>query len=158
MSGSKLLEQAIVDAQALRDSAYKSAQAALVEKFAPQIKEAVQKLLEQDEEQPAGMAGAPEDAMAGEIPPGTDFGGAPPDASDKSYVAGKAKDIPLAATDSERLCACPDEDKEIELNINLADLTDQLKIGREAEEDEDEIEPLDEWTVNKLQYYAGIIK
>ena len=42
MSGSKLLEQAIVDAQALRDSAYKSAQAALVEKFAPQIKEAVQ--------------------------------------------------------------------------------------------------------------------
>jgi hypothetical protein len=136
MSGSKLLEQAIVDAQALRDSAYKSAQAALVEKFAPQIKEAVEKLLEKEED-PAGMAGSPEDALAGDIPGGTDFGGAPPDTSDKSYVAGTAKDIPLAATDGEKLCACPDDEEEVELNINLADLTDQLKIGREAEEDEE---------------------
>ena len=139
MSSSKLLEQAIVDAQALRDSAYKSAQAALVEKFAPQIKEAVEKLLEQaPEDEPAGMAGSPTDALAADIPGGTDFGGAPPDKSDKSYVAGTAKDIPLAATDSEKLCACPDEDKEIVLNLNLADLTDQLKVGREAEDEENE--------------------
>jgi hypothetical protein len=136
MSSSKLLEQAIVDAQALRDSAFKSAQATLLEKFAPQIKEAVEKLLEQDED-PAGMAGSPEDALAGEIAPGTDFGGAPPDASDKGYVAGSAKDIPLAATDGENVCPCPDDDSEVTLELNLADLADQLKIGREAEEETD---------------------
>ena len=36
MSSSKLLEQAIVDAQTLRDVAFKSAQATLLEKYAPQ--------------------------------------------------------------------------------------------------------------------------
>lgn len=50
MSSSKLLEQAIVDAQALRDAAFKSAQATLLEKYAPQIKEAVEQLLEQKPE------------------------------------------------------------------------------------------------------------
>jgi hypothetical protein len=133
MSGSKLLEQAIVDAQALRDSAYKSAQAALVEKFAPQIKEAVEKLLEQDED-PAGMTGSPEDAMASDIPAGTDFGGAPEDTSDKSYVAGAAKDVPLAATDGEKLCPCPDDDGEVVLELNLVDLADALQIGGKEEE------------------------
>jgi hypothetical protein len=136
MSSSKLLEQAIVDAQALRDSAYKSAQATLLEKFAPQVKEAVEKLLEQGpEEDPA--AGADPTADPAAAAPPTDFGGAPPDESNKGYVAGTAKDIPLAATDGEKLCPCPDEDGEVTLNIDLADLADQLKIGKEAEEEED---------------------
>jgi hypothetical protein len=132
MSGSKLLEQAIVDAQALRDSAFKTAQATLLEKFAPQVKEAVEKLLEQEEEQP-GMAGSPEDALAADIPAGTDFGGAPPDVSDKGYVAGTAGDIPLAATDGEKLCPCPDDEEEVTLELNLADLASQLQIGKETE-------------------------
>ena len=136
MSSSKLLEQAIVDAQALRDSAFKSAQATLLEKFAPQVKEAVEKLLEQEED-PAGMAGSPTDALAGDISPGTDFGGAPPDESNKGYVSGKAKDVPLAATDGEKLCPCPDDEEDVTLELNLADLADQLKIGKEAEEDEE---------------------
>jgi hypothetical protein len=156
MSGSKLLEQAIVDAQALRDSAYKSAQAALVEKFAPQIKEAVEKLLEQGpEENPAGMTGSPEDALAADIPAGTDFGGAPPDASDKSFVAGAAKDIPLAATDGEKLCACPDNDKEITLNIDLGALSDELKIGKEDEEEEPGMEPQSTGMMNQPSAAGG---
>jgi hypothetical protein len=134
MSSSKLLEQAIVDAQALRDSAYKNAQAALVEKFAPQIKEAVEKLLEQEED-PAAMAGSPEDALAADIPAGTDFGGAPPDTSDKGFVAGAAKDVPLAATDGEKLCPCPDDEEEVTLQLDLSKLADELQIGKEAEED-----------------------
>jgi hypothetical protein len=133
MSSSKLLEQAIVDAQALRDSAFKSAQATLLEKFAPQVKEAVEKLLEQED--PAGMAGSPEDALAADIPAGTDFGGAPPDASDKGYVAGAAKDIPLAATDGEKLCPCPDDNEDVTLELNLADLADQLMASREDKEE-----------------------
>ena len=43
---SSMLEQAIVDAQALREAALKNAEQALIEKFAPQIKEAVDSLLE----------------------------------------------------------------------------------------------------------------
>ena len=135
---SKLLEQAIVDAQALRDSAFKSAQATLLEKFAPQVKEAVEKLLEQEEE-PGAETPPPSDALAGgdSTAPVTDFGGAPPDESNKGYVSGKAKDIPLAATDGEKLCPCPDDDEDVTLELNLADLADQLKIGKEAEEDEE---------------------
>tara|TARA_Y100000114_G_scaffold98049_1_gene91223 strand:- start:1776 stop:2978 length:1203 start_codon:yes stop_codon:yes gene_type:complete len=44
-----MLEQAIVDAQALREAALKNAEQALIEKFAPQIKEAVETLLEGEE-------------------------------------------------------------------------------------------------------------
>tara|TARA_Y100000592_G_scaffold72973_1_gene113553 strand:+ start:28 stop:1215 length:1188 start_codon:yes stop_codon:yes gene_type:complete len=43
-----MLEQAIVDAQALREAALKNAEQALIEKFAPQIKDAVESLLEGD--------------------------------------------------------------------------------------------------------------
>lgn len=139
MSSSKLLEQAIVDAQALRDSAFKSAQATLLEKFAPQVKEAVEKLLEQEGDEEPGMQGSPEDALAAQIPPGTDFGGAPKDTSDKNYVSGKAKDIPRAAMDGEKLCPCPDDDEEVTLELNLSELADQLRMGMEAEEDEEDI-------------------
>jgi hypothetical protein len=47
-----MLEQAIVDAQALREAALKNAEQALIEKFTPQIKEAVESLLE-GEDRPA---------------------------------------------------------------------------------------------------------
>lgn len=139
MSSSKLLEQAIVDAQALRDSAFKSAQATLLEKFAPQVKEAVEKLLEQEGDEEQAMQGSPEDALAAQIPPGTDFGGQAQDSSDKNYVSGKAKDIPRAAMDGEKLCPCPDDNEEVTLELNLADLADQLRMGMEAEEDEEDI-------------------
>ena len=142
MSSSKLLEQAIVDAQALRDSAFKSAQATLLEKFAPQVKEAVEKLLEQEGDEEPGMQGSPEDALAAQIPPGTDFGGAPKDTSDKNYVSGKAKDIPRAAMDGEKLCPCPDDDEEVTLELNLSELADQLRMGMEVQEDDINEQPM----------------
>ena len=43
-----MLEQAIVDAAALREAALKNAEQSLIEKYAPQIKEAVDSLLEKD--------------------------------------------------------------------------------------------------------------
>ena len=50
---SSMLEQAIVDAQALREAALKNAEQALIEKFAPQIKDAVESLLEESVNTPA---------------------------------------------------------------------------------------------------------
>ena len=47
---STMLEQAIVDAKALREAAVKSAEAAIVEKYNDEVKDAVSKLLEQDDE------------------------------------------------------------------------------------------------------------
>ena len=47
---SHMLEQAIVDATALKEQAQKNAEAVLTEKFADKIKEAVDSILEQDED------------------------------------------------------------------------------------------------------------
>jgi len=46
---SSMLEQAIIDAQALREAAIKSAEQAVIEKYSFNIKEAVEKLLEENE-------------------------------------------------------------------------------------------------------------
>ena len=53
-----MLEQAIVDAAALREAALKNAEQAIIEKYAPQIKEAVNSLLDKDviQEEVAGVA------------------------------------------------------------------------------------------------------
>ena len=46
---SSMLEQAIIDATALREAAIKSAEQAVVEKYSPEIKEAVEKLMEEND-------------------------------------------------------------------------------------------------------------
>ncbi len=46
---SSLLEQAIIDAKALRDAALKKAEQLVIEKYSDQVKEAVNTLLEQEE-------------------------------------------------------------------------------------------------------------
>ena len=46
---STLLEQAIVDATALKEAALKSAENSILEKYAPEVKKAIDSLLEQDE-------------------------------------------------------------------------------------------------------------
>lgn len=73
---SSLLEQAIIDAAALKDAAIKNAETALLNKYSNDIREAVENLLEQDEEQAGApeadfepdipLAAAPEEAMAEE--------------------------------------------------------------------------------------------
>ena len=46
---STILEQAIVDAEALKEVALKNAESTILEKYSDKIKEAVESLLEQDE-------------------------------------------------------------------------------------------------------------
>jgi hypothetical protein len=100
---STLLEQAIVDAGALRDAALKNAESAVIEKYSDQIKEAVEAiLLEQPEDE--------EDPMA-------DMGmEAPMDAEEDPEAI--IDDMPLAAAEGEPLCPCPDEEEEIEINFD----------------------------------------
>jgi hypothetical protein len=100
---SKLLEEAIIDAETLREAALKNAEQSILEKYAPEVRLAIETLLEQEppmpEEDPAmdpmgmGMEPAPEQ---------------------------KEMDVPYGATDGFKLCPCPDDDDQIV--ISLGDL------------------------------------
>ena len=52
---SNMLEQAIIDAQSLREAAMKNAESEIVEKYSDEVKQAVSKLLEQEEEMDLGL-------------------------------------------------------------------------------------------------------
>jgi len=71
---SNLLEQAIIDATALREVALKSAEANLIEKYSKEFKESVQKLLEQETAQPTADVPAVDPTVAGGMPT-MDMGG-----------------------------------------------------------------------------------
>ena len=68
---STMLEKAIVDAAALKEAALKNAEATIIEKYAPQIKDAVAALLEQEEED----LGLEEDPLADPLAMGDELGG-----------------------------------------------------------------------------------
>ena len=53
---SSMLEQAIIDAKALKEAAIKSAESTIVEKYAGEVRQAVEKLLEQDPMEDEEMA------------------------------------------------------------------------------------------------------
>ena len=89
---SKMLEQAIIDAKALKEAALKNAEAEIVEKYAPEVKKVMESILEAEEDE-------------------QDFMGEP------GMEDPTAMDLPLAAAAGETACACPDEDEEIVLDL-----------------------------------------
>ena len=115
---SSLLEQAIVDAKALREAALKNAEQAIIEKYAPDIKAAVQQILEQDELEV-------EDEEVIDLPPEMGEEGEAMDAEEElpAYV-------PPAATDGQRLCPCPEEEQEIVIDFD--DLRSAVMEGEKA--------------------------
>jgi hypothetical protein len=131
---STMLEQAIVDAQALRETALRTAEQAVIEKYSTQIKEAVETLLEQpvdpmEEEDPMAMDPMMMDdpAAAEETDPLVD-------------------ELPLAAHDGEKLCACPEDPTEAEPDgkNKTVLVVDFSKLSREmsGESDEELPEPM----------------
>lgn len=106
---STLLEQAIIDAAALKEAALKSAEKSILDKYAPEVREAVTSLLEQEEDE-LGM-------------------GLEDEGDDESV-------IPLGAEEGEKLCPCPDDDEEIYVDlINVSDLAKKLSSETETPED-----------------------
>ena len=125
---SSMLEQAIIDAEALREVALKNAEAAIIDKYSDQIKEAVETLLEQPGEDPvADFFGDEEGGLPGE-PPGD------PGASDP-VVDG----MPLASHDGEELCGCPDNAEEggpdayVELDLDALARKVEDTLGPESD-------------------------
>ena len=113
---SSLLEQAFVDAKALKEAALKNAESTIVEKYSDEVKETLNKLLEQDElGLGGGLGGDPMGAPAG---------------------ADADVDVPLAATDGEDVCPCPDEGDEEKVTIKFDELAEALqKLEEELDSD-----------------------
>ena len=107
---STILEQAIVDAEALKEVALKNAESTILEKYSDKIKEAVESLLEQDE----------------------------PATQEEGISLSVAEQVPLAATGGENACPCPDQDEEVEVTIDFDELRKDMED--EGEVDEGELE------------------
>jgi len=139
MSSNNMLKQAIIDANALREIALKNAEAIVVEKYSNQIKEAVDSMLEQEDE----LLDAELDVV--------DTGEA--DAEVPLSPSGVDDQVTLAAVDGERLCPCPDKTDTIEINFDeLQDMMQQLEDGPEgaAEMEIEDAETLPEPTPEEV--------
>ena len=155
-----LLEQAIIDAQELKEAALKSAESSILEKYSADIREAVDSMLEQEEEEEedpmaAMMTGAPvEDPMMGGMP---------------EEEALPEEKIPYAADAEIKLCPCPDDDEEITVSFDQlqamagemgADEGEQvpeedLAMAMGAEEGEEEIPMMESIDLDELLESCG---
>ena len=106
---SSMLEQAVIDAAALKEVALQNAEAAIVEKYSTEVKEAMKTLLEQED-----------DMGLDDLDSDLDMGDMGDDVEDDSVV----DSVPLAATDGEDVCPCPDEEEVIVLDFD--DLARQM--------------------------------
>jgi hypothetical protein len=133
---SNLLKEAIVDAAALKEAALKNAEASIIDKYSVEVKETVERLLEQDE-------------LAPDL--GDDFGeldaAAPEDNGEHREIT--EEEIPLAATDNlsdevgKNLEEMPTEDEEVVFNVNLGALNETIEAlqAELSESDEIDIDP-----------------
>ena len=112
---SKMLEQAIIDAKALKEAALKNAEAEIVEKYAPEVKKVMESILEAEEDEELEIDAAPavEDPTAMGLPP--------------AYAAG------------ENACACPDEEEELDIVLDLPGLAAVVN-SEDEEADLDDLE------------------
>ena len=112
-----LMEQAVVDADKLREAAMRNAENSILEKYSKDIKGALKTILEQAPPMPGMEEEMPMPPGAGMMPPGPMPGMMPP-GPDMAAEAG----IPLASTGGEKLCPCPDDEATVPITINLDDL------------------------------------
>jgi len=139
---SSMLEEAIVDAQALREAAIQSAEQAVLARYSGQIKETVESLLEKDE------------LVVIEEQEGESYGNttdAPEDADDKSIIEAQLDDYEGKAysfgdlSDSNNFELEQDEEIEIDLEKIVAeskatesDEEEAVELAEEIQIDEDE--------------------
>ena len=124
---SSLLEEAIVDAKALKEAALKNAEDAVLEKYSQEVKSALSTLLEQEDELGLGGDLGGGDLGGGDLGGGDLGGGAPAETAtpaDASFL----EETPFAFQNEELDAPAPDEIVEIDF--------DELKARLEEEEAE----------------------
>ena len=122
---SSLLKEAIVDAKALREAALQNAEAEIINKYSGEVKQTLNKLLEQDE------LGLEDDlgGALGDMPAPTDDPAEMNAAEDAEDVV---EDVPLASTDNFDslhgigLQGLPNEGDEVEVRVNLETLEEAI--------------------------------
>jgi hypothetical protein len=125
---STLLQEAIVDATALREAALKNAEASVIEKYSTEVRSVLDTLLEQEED-PLALG----DPMAAD-PMAADPMAADPMAADPMAAGAEgevADDVPLGAADGEELCGCPEEGSDVKVSVDLDELQEAVDALRE---------------------------
>ena len=154
---SNLLNEAIVDAKALRAAALKNAETVVIEKYSEDVRETLEKLLEQDEaelgaaapELGADPGAALEDPMAAPAPdmgmdaaaPVDDMGAEPTEIDEIAE-----DDIPLGSTDGfsdldgKNLSSFPAAGENVELTLDLGALQEGIDALKEELANEEQID------------------
>ena len=158
---SNLLKEAIVDAKALRESALKNAETIVIEKYSEEVKDTLQKLLEQEddlglalpgEEEPTADAGADPlaaDPLAAEEPA---LDAAPAEEEPLGAEAAPEEDgladedIPLGATDDfanldgQNLGDFAGEGEGQQLTIDLGALQESIEALKQSIDEDEEVD------------------
>lgn len=144
---SSLLEQAIIDATDLKEVALKTAETQILEKYSREVKKTLSTLLEQEEDDLdlGGDQGGEE--LGGDLGGLDDEMGLGGEAEEGEPEPEAAKQVPDGFADGEKLCPCPEEDEEIEIDFN--DLAKQLQDPEESD-DEDAIDREEEFGLDDM--------
>jgi len=124
---SNMLEQAIIDAEALKEAAQKSAQETIIEHYADDIRSAVEKILEQDEME-FDLAGDDEAQLTVE----EDTGEAVVEQLPSSVTADESEYVTLDLDQLEEMMAA--EIKE-EGDLDAAEMSSREELAEEVEDD-----------------------
>ena len=119
---SNLLDQAIIDAEALKEVAKKNAEATILEKFSDQIKEAVEQILD---EQPEDELEGAEETEAAELE-GADV----------------LDQLEPASAEGVEMCPCPDVEDNVSVTVDLPSLEAELEDMPSPEDSEDVVDEL----------------
>ena len=128
---SSLLEQAIVDAKALKEAALKNAEATIIDKYSEEVKSTLGRLLEQDD-----LSGL-EDMMGGDEDPSLEAEDTMQEEVDADEIA---EGVPDAFTEDVAGFGDTAEGDLTEVTIDFAELAEALKSLREEVEGEDTLE------------------
>ena len=144
---SNLLNEAIVDAKALRTAALKNAETIVIEKYSDEVRNTLEQLLEQDDllGDPLGAAAPEVGADAGAEMPAPEAPGAEMPVMDPAAAPMEEgpepeeiaeEDIPFAATDDlgnlegKNLNSFPATGEEVQLTLDLGALQESIEVLR----------------------------
>jgi uncharacterized protein YoaH (UPF0181 family) len=123
---SSLLEQAIVDAKALKEAAMKNAEATIIDKYSEEVKSTLNQLLEQDELE-AALGG-----LGGE--PATDAETTMDEEVEKDEIA---EGVPDAFTEDSTELGGVSEGENAEVTIDFKELAEALQVLSEESEEQE---------------------
>jgi len=138
---SSLLEQAIVDANALKEAALKNAEATIIDKYSEEVKSTLNQLLEQDELE-ALLGGGDEGGLdLGAEAPSPDAAATMEEEVEADEIA---EGVPDAFTEDSSELKGAKEGELSEVTIDFKELAEALQQLREGVEEEQEEETLEE--------------